>query len=60
VSEVATLYKIDRHCIIRIFSNEAGVFDFGNPITTRRKRKYRELRISQAALNRVMARLAVR
>jgi hypothetical protein len=59
VDEVAALLKISRWSVIRKFADEAGVIDMGSPLTTKRARRYRILRIPQSVINRVLARRRV-
>ena len=59
VDEVAALLKISRWSVIRKFGDEVGVIDMGSPLTTKRARKYRVLRIPQSVINRVLARRRV-
>jgi hypothetical protein len=56
VDEVAAFLKISRWSVIRKFACEAGVIDMGSPLTTKRARRYRVLRIPQSVINRVLAR----
>jgi hypothetical protein len=59
VNEVEALLKISRWSVIRKFADEASVIDMGSPTTTKRARKYRDLRVPQSVINRVLARRRV-
>ncbi len=50
VSEVATILKVSDDTVTRLFSGRKGVLDIGTPEKLR-KRQYRILRISKAALD---------
>jgi hypothetical protein len=56
VAEVAEQLQLDRHHVTRLFSAEPDVLIFGNPETKKSLRKYRLIRIPQAAVARVLAR----
>jgi hypothetical protein len=56
VDEVAAMLKVSRWTVIRIFADEPGVVDIGSPVTTKRARRYRVLRIPVSVINRVLAR----
>lgn len=60
VLEVSKQLKLDRHAVTDLFANEKGVLVLGEPETTRGSRRYRQLRIPQSVLNRVLARKTVR
>ena len=60
VYEIAALLRIDRHAVTDLFAAEPGVLVLGSPETVRGCRKYRQLRIPQSVLNRVLARVTVR
>ncbi len=60
VAEVAALLRLDRHVVTGMFVGESGVLVLGNAETVRGCRKYRQLRIPQSVLNRVVARNTVR
>jgi hypothetical protein len=60
VAEVAALLRLDRHVVTGMFAGESGVVVLGNAETVRGCRKYRQLRIPQSVLNRVVARNTVR
>jgi hypothetical protein len=60
VDEVASILSIGRDTVIRRFANEPGVIVDGNTETTRERRRYRQLRIPKAVLNRVLARKTVK
>jgi hypothetical protein len=60
VNEVAVILSTSRDTVIRRFANEPGVIVDGNTETTRERRRYRELLIPKAVLNRVLARKTVR
>jgi len=53
VAEVATLLKISKDTVTRLFENEPGLIDPGAP-ETRHKRRYRILRIPTSVLNRML------
>lgn len=57
IPEITKLLRIDRHTACRLFAAEPGVLIIGNKETRRGQRKYRMLRVPQAVLNRVVARL---
>jgi hypothetical protein len=66
VREISAQLKIDRHVVTRLFENEQGVINIGRLETTGRrvrggesKRRYRELRIPKATLQRVIAKRRV-
>lgn len=56
VLEVAEFLRVDPHTVRKLFGNEPDVLVLGPTETTRKQRKYRQLRITAAALNRVCAR----
>jgi len=60
VDEVASILSTSRDTIIRRFANQPGVIVDGNTETTRERRRYRQLRIPKAVLNRVLARKTVK
>jgi hypothetical protein len=60
VDEVASILSTSRDTVIRRFANEPGVVVDGNTETTRERRRYRQLRIPKAVLNRVLARKTVK
>jgi hypothetical protein len=59
VGEIAKLLKISPDSVSRHFENEPGVIDLGSP-ETRRKRRYRVLRIPVTVLNRFLHKKQVR
>jgi hypothetical protein len=56
VLEVAALWSLSPETIRRIFEDEPGVVHWSHP-ETRRKRRYRTLRIPESVLRRVYQRL---
>jgi hypothetical protein len=60
VHEVSAALRVDRHTVAALFAGETGVLTLGTQVTTRGRRRYRQLRIPQSVLNRVIARRSVR
>jgi Fic family protein len=60
VDEVACILSMSRDTVVRRFAKEPGVVIEGNAETTRERRRYRQLRIPKAVLNRVLARKTVK
>jgi hypothetical protein len=60
IPEVSKFLRVDRHTATSLFAREPGVLVIGNAETRRGQRRYRMIRIPQAVLNRVVARLTVR
>jgi hypothetical protein len=60
IPEISAQLRIDRHTVVSMFAGERGVIVIGNGETTKKQRKYRQLRVPQSVFNRVIARITVR
>ena len=60
IPELAKRLRIDRNTITNLFAKEPGVIVIGQRETVRGRRKYRQLRIPEAVLNRVLGRMTNR
>lgn len=60
VAQVAEMLGVSRDTVRRLFSNEPGVIDLGQPEVSRGKRRYRVLRIPGAVVARFLERRSVK
>ena len=60
VAEVAKELRINRHNVTAMFAKEPDVIIYGSKESTRKSRKYRQLRIPRHCIERVLGRLKVR
>ena len=59
-NKIAAMLGWSRDTVIRRFSHEPGVRIDGNTETTKERRRYRQMRIPKAVLNRVVNRKTVK
>jgi methylphosphotriester-DNA--protein-cysteine methyltransferase len=60
VSEVARILGVSTDTVRRLFGNESGVVDLGRHEEQAAKRRYRQLRIPEAVLDRVVNRKRIK
>jgi DNA-binding LacI/PurR family transcriptional regulator len=60
VAEVAEMLGVSKDTVRRLFADEPGVIELGRREETRRKRRYRVLRIPSAVVARFLERRSVK